>query len=348
MANFMLNLIYGYTPAPNGQDFLIKLVETFMRQFSIATVPGAWLVDMLPWLQYLPEWLPGTSFKKTARHIRKTYNNAIEIPYGFTERQTKSGTMKPSIVSSLLKEEPDERQRYHIKGAANILYLGGTDTTAASLSWFFLAISVFPEVQEKARDEIDRVVGPYRLPGFEDRERLPYINATVKEVLRWYPITPLGLPHVADEDDEYRGYIIPKAAIVIPVVAQFMRDPKTYRDPDQFRPERFLGPNPEPNPTEHVFGYGRRICPGRHIADANLYLTIAQSLAALDVKKEVDKVTGEVLEPKIHMLPGVIGHPKPYHCRITPRNDKYAELIQSVEIEHPWEEGDAHLLRGLD
>jgi cytochrome P450 len=81
---------------------------------------------------------------------------------------------------------------------------------------FFLAMVLFPGVQRKAQEEIDRVMGSTQLPGFEDRPNLPYINAIVKEVLRWHPVAPMGIPHMTTEDDIYRGYRIPKGAYLLP------------------------------------------------------------------------------------------------------------------------------------
>lgn len=80
---------------------------------------------------------------------------------------------------------------------------------------FFFAMSQNPMVQEKARRELDAVVGSSRLPGLMDRESLPYVNAVVKETLRWQNVAPLGLPHVSTSDDEYNGYFIPKDTIVM-------------------------------------------------------------------------------------------------------------------------------------
>ena len=75
---------------------------------------------------------------------------------------------------------------------------------------------VFPEVQQKAQEEIDRVVGQDRLPTFKDRKDLPYIEATVKEVLRWHPVGPMAIPHTSTEDDICEGYLIPKGAMLLP------------------------------------------------------------------------------------------------------------------------------------
>lgn len=76
-------------------------------------------------------------------------------------------------------------------------------------------MTLYPDVQKKAQAEIDEVVGTGRLPGFEDRENLPYTNALVKESLRWHPVGPMGLPHVSTEDDMYEGYFIPKGSLLL-------------------------------------------------------------------------------------------------------------------------------------
>ena len=74
------------------------------------------------------------------------------------------------------------------------------------------------------------------------------------------------------EDDFYEGYFIPKGSILMANIHGFMHDPNTYTDPDAFRPERFMGSNPEMDPHALVFGFGRRVCPGRELADTSLWL----------------------------------------------------------------------------
>lgn len=86
--------------------------------------------------------------------------------------------------------------------------------TVSSMNCFFLAMTLYPEVQRKAQEEIDRVVGT-KLPSFDDRANLPYVDAIVKEVLRWHPVAPMGLPHMTTDDDIFNGYLIPKGALVI-------------------------------------------------------------------------------------------------------------------------------------
>jgi len=76
----------------------------------------------------------------------------------------------------------------------------------------------FPEIQRKAQAEIDQVIGAGRLPGFQDRRNLPYIDAVVKELLRWHPAARMGLPHTTTKDDICDGYLIPKGALLLPNV----------------------------------------------------------------------------------------------------------------------------------
>lgn len=343
----MLNMLYGYTPSPHTPDSLVCLINKVMAEFSQAVVVGAWVVDLVPWLRYLPDWVPGTGFKKTARQWKKDSDDSMNVPVDFVEQQMAQNIAKPSYVERLLSVNPNAEDAKHTRESAAALYAGGADSTAAGLSFFFLAMTAFPKVQMKAREEIDRVVGVDRLPGFQDRDSLPYIEAIVKETLRWHPLAPIGPPHMSDQEDEYHGYRIPKGAILLPSIKWFSADPAVYPDPELFRPERFLKPNEEPSPYDYVFGFGRRICPGRLLADSTLFLTIAQSLAVFDIGKPINRQTGGVIEPTVGTTAGLVAHPLPFQCEIVPRSEKHAELIRKVENDHPWEEGDAKFLRGL-
>jgi cytochrome P450 len=215
------------------------------------------------------------------------------------------------------------------------------------MSTFFLAMTIHPEVQRKAREEIDRVVGTHRLPTFSDRENLPYVEAVVKESFRWHPIGPMGLPHVASQDDIYGEYLIPKGAMMIPNIWWFTHDPKVYPEPSTFNPDRYFADPAPPSPTNYIFGFGRRICPGRLLAESSVWLTIAKSLAALDIRKGIDQ-NGKEIEPTVDFLPGIISHPVPFKAAIKPRSPEHEELIRAVESDHPWEESSAKALESIE
>ena len=127
---------------------------------------------------------------------------------------------------------------------------------------FFLAMILNPKAMKKAQEELDRVVGKGELPDFSHKDHLPYIDALVKEVLRWGLPSPIAVPTQATQDDVYRGYLIPTGAIMVQNVWAICRDPSIYPDPEVFNPDRFLKDgkiNPLVlDPEDRVFGTGRR------------------------------------------------------------------------------------------
>lgn len=119
-------------------------------------------------------------------------------------------------------------------------------------------------------------------------------------------------------------------------------DPDVYHEPTTFKPERFLRPTPDRDPRELMFGFGRRICPGRYLADNTLFLSVSQTLTAFDIRKA--KENGREVEVKAAFKPGVISRPEPYKFQITCRSKQHEELILSTVEKHGWEPSDAPLL----
>ena len=134
------------------------------------------------------------------------------------------------------------------------------------LAVFTLMMVRNPDVQRKAQAEVDAVTGGAWVPTFKDRHLFPYVNCVAKEVFRIHTPTPL-IPHSPTEDDEFGGYTIPKGAWVMANVWAFNHDEERYPEPFEFRPERYEtgeGKVPQPDPTELVFGFGRRYVAHHH------------------------------------------------------------------------------------
>lgn len=346
-------MTYGYTIEPRASEPLVELIEHMMENVNEAAIPMSWMVDIIPALQYLPDWFPGTGFKDIARQWRKVTDSALTTPYSFVSKQVRDGgDYRPSYVSALLeKSRPEGKREFKltaeeedaIKLTAGVMYAGGADTTVSTLSSFVLAMVLHPEVQRKAQREIDSVIGSERLPNFADQDTLPYVSALVKESIRWLPVIPMGIGHIATEEMTYDGYRIPKGSCILPAVWWFLHDPEAHPNPEEFDPERYWEPRNEPDPLLHAFGYGRRICPGRYLAADNMYITIARLLAVFDIGKAVDE-QGKEMEAKLEASPGVLSYPAPFAYSIKPRSEKHAELIRAVERDHPWEKGDSSFL----
>ncbi|KAF7363652.1 O-methylsterigmatocystin oxidoreductase [Mycena sanguinolenta] len=291
--------LYGYEVRSNDDHF-VALAETSARKFGDSVLPGtsSFVVNVFPILRYLPSWMPGGGFHSVAAECRQVTKDMREMPFNFARQNMRDGLDSKSMVARLLEENQAGASHNEtvIKDVAAAAYAGGADTTAATLASFFLAMATHPESQKKAQAEIDTVVGTHRFPEFEDRSSLPYVEALYREVMRWKPVVPLGLAHANTADDIYNGYFIPKGATVISNIWAMTRDESIYPAPEQFNPDRFFTTDGKLNDDDTIltFGFGRRICPGRYIADASVWATIVFVLSAFDIAKAKDAMGQEI------------------------------------------------------
>lgn len=328
----VLKISHGYDVKEHNDPF-VELADRATEQFSIATAPGGFLVDLIPALRYIPMWFPGAGFRRKASVWAATLFEMVEQPHNFVKKQMAAGTATHSFSSALLEgQKLTADEEFDLKWSAASLYSGAADTTVSAIYSFFLALALYPAVAEKAQEEIDAVVGSDRLPTFADRENLPYVDALTKEVFRWNAVVPTAVPHRAMEDDIHDGFFIPKGSLIIPNIWKLTHDPRVYHNPMEFNPDRFMsteGSPPETDPRNFSFGFGRRACPGYHLADASVYIACVTSLAVFNIAKAVED--GVVIEPLHENTSGTISHPKPFKCSITPRSEKAISLIQSEE-----------------
>ncbi|KAG9098442.1 hypothetical protein FRC07_010644 [Ceratobasidium sp. 392] len=272
----LIKLTYGYD-VKDRHDYFLNLAEEAVSMFSVVTTPGSFLVDTFPWRRLFLQWLaalqfilpivmhiPWMSFKSKAKEWGKLVTDLRDKPAEYTRKQMEMGCSEPCLLGAWFERMEDpgaEKDEMRIKARAAI-YGGGADTTVAAISSFFLQTAHRPEIQAAAHEEIDRVIGSDRLPTYSDRDSLPYIEALYKEVLRWNPVAPFGIPHQmqSDQDDVYNGMLIPRGSLVIPNIRAMTSNPNVYRQPELFRPERFLDAevDAETNPESVVFGFGRR------------------------------------------------------------------------------------------
>ncbi|KAI0693571.1 cytochrome P450 [Cytidiella melzeri] len=332
----IFSIAYGYK-VQEGDDRFLNLADQVTDDFVEVCAPGAFLVDVFPWLVYAPSWFPGTGWQRKGQRFRRNLMISTDEPFEWTKTQMAIGAALPSFtLDGLEAGGPSADNEDYVKFAAMSLTTGGSDTVVSALCSFFLAMTLYPDVQKKVQAEIDAVVGNGRLPTVEqDWDYLPYVRAVCKEVLRWMPVAPMALPHRSTEDDVYENYYIPKGSIVLVNSWKILHDPEIYHNPTQFIPERFIakpGYTPEADPASFAFGYGRRACPGSHVAETTIFLCAATSLAVFDVQPTVKD--GKPVLPIPSSAPGVISHPLPFECDVAPRSAKAKALIKQVnEVE---------------
>ncbi|KAF8653529.1 hypothetical protein AX16_003913 [Volvariella volvacea WC 439] len=321
-AAVIMRVTYGYQ-VKEYDDQYVDLVQATVKRISQIIAPGRYLVEQIPLLRYIPDWFPGARFKRAAKEHAELYQRTANEPYNWTRSQMEIKSID-SFVSDNLDEELGEVAVDRLKWCASAMYAGGGDTTVAAIQAFFFAMAKYPEVQARAQAEIDSVVGNDRLPSLKDWDNLPYIRALVWEVLRWHSIGPLGIPHVSTEDDVYDGYFISKGTRVLVNIWSMLHDPEVYRNPDDFNPSRFLKTGesePERDPRLICFGFGRRICPGRLMAEVSMFISCATLLATLTISKNSEA------DLKYEVESSTISHIKPFKCDIKPRSKKAIELI---------------------
>ncbi|KAI9509896.1 cytochrome P450 [Russula earlei] len=331
-AGTIMKITYGHT-VRSTDELYVRLAEEAGTDTVTSGSPGSVLVDFFPALRHIPTWMPGAGFKRHALRTRVKVRTMHDTPY-----EMAAGTAIPSLTSSLISEnlaagKHPVHDEEDIKGIAGTLYGAAADTTSATLAAFLLAMILHPEVFAKAQAEIDRVIGPDRLPDFQDRTSLPYVESVVKEVYRWHCPVPLAVPHRSIKDDQYEGYDIPADTMIIPNVWAMTRDEQMYPEADLFNPERFVDQKgteaDQPDPKDFIFGFGRRECPGKVFADANVWLVSACIIAAFQAPVSRNEL-GEKVLPPAKFTSGFVRHPVPFSCDIKPRSLLHAGVIHEA------------------
>ncbi|KAK0500354.1 cytochrome P450 [Armillaria luteobubalina] len=339
--SIIMKTVYGYDVNPNGDQF-VGLVDRAVESLRIAGNVGSFLVDYIPSLKYLPrKCRPSVRFTLNFPHAwRKDVEAMKEEPFIYASESLDNDTVSSSLVSVNLAKmknigASERKTRLEvIRDTAAVAFSAGTDTTVSTVLSVILAFLLYPEVQAKAQVEIDIAVGHGRLPDFDDRAQLPYINAIVLEALRWNPVLPMGVAHRSVKEDVYRGYYIPAGTTRTRFLCQaILHDEKDYPNPLVFDPNRFMpenGKEPQPEPTA-AFGFGRRICPGRHLALNTVWIAVASMAATLSFSKATDS-DGRVVEPSDTYTDGFTSMPAPFNCTIKARSAQAEALIDLAEL----------------
>ncbi|KAH9173181.1 cytochrome P450 [Lactarius sanguifluus] len=286
-ASLAMSITYDTPPIVSEQDSGVKAIDDFMTRLTPrASLPGAHLVEFLPWMMHIPSrW--GILWTKE------------RIDYKFTTITLQlKGIDSPSLAGNWITDA----DRYGLserEGAwlAGLTYAGGSDTSAVARAWWMLAM-------RRAQAELDSVVGRTRIPTFSDFQHLPYIRAMVKEILRWRSLDPLGLPHRSTEDDRYNGMFLDVNGEVAPCPADTKEE-------------------------GHVsYGFGRRICPGRHFSNNSLFIDIAMVLWGCNIEPGKDE-HGNVIPIDVDgwVDDGVLVRPVPFKAVISPRFPEAVTLL---------------------
>lgn len=281
--NVICALTLGSRYSASDPEFrtVVELNNTFAETLGLGN-----LVDIFPSLKHVP--FDSENIRRLKRAVKerdmilvRKYKEQLE-----TYEPGKIRGFTDALIKVMKEAESDDRQlkslisEDHVLMSMADMFAAGSETLTSTLLWVILLFNNYPGVQAKVHRELDEVIGPKRLPSLKDKKSLPYLEATLAEVLRVRPVAPLGVPHKALVDTTLNGYNIPRDTTLILNLWAIHHDPKHWENPSEFDPERFLDKNGNVvNPASMSylpFSAGRRVCLGELLAKAELFLFVAQ------------------------------------------------------------------------
>ncbi|PPQ68463.1 hypothetical protein CVT24_005560 [Panaeolus cyanescens] len=331
-----LTTMYGYEVKSLDDPVIVAADRSVELGLKVVALGGS-LVNILPIFKYVP-W---TWTQRVTKEVKRLTEDMKRIPLEALLRDMAAGTAIPSLVGNFMERKQTagataEEEERRILNVANTVYSAAADTTISATKTFFYLLTTHQDVQRKAQAEIDRVLGSPRLPTFEDRASLPYIEAIYRETLRWYPPVVMGLPHVSTEDDWYKGYFIPKGTALFANIWAINRDEEKY-GPDSyaFNPDRFFDKDGKLNDDDRIlaYGFGRRNCVGKYVASSTLWLMMVTTLACFYLRKQKDEKGNEIEIDDEFDEHGLVGHKKEFQCDITPRSKEWRDVIEAARTQ---------------
>ncbi|KAH7919454.1 cytochrome P450 [Leucogyrophana mollusca] len=340
----IMAITYGYEVTSREDPLVVRVRKLNKVISSDMPAERAVVLTAFPLLRYLPGCFPGMAFKRDASDCNTLAAEVRDIPFDYVKEQVAAGIVSRSMVSNFFQsykeDDIDDNMERAMKDTAATVFVAGADTTSFTLLTFVLAMVLYPDVQTRAQEEIDAVVGKDELPGFEHRSSLPYVEAILRETLRWHAVAPLGMPHVTTASDTYNGYYIPKgmseAIFTLPILLTnrslgavmvynlWAMSRASPDDADHFDPARYLLPYGQLSPKDSFsvspsFGFGRRVCPGKFLAEESIWIAVVTMLATLRFAKALD-ADGREVEVTPEFTTGNVIRPIPFGCRTTSRS----------------------------
>ena len=320
--NVFCAMMFGSRYELDDSEFtrIVDIGEVTFNSFTSGSV-----VDALPWLKFLP--------LKSIQTLKDLFKDRNEI-FGriYRERVEANSVQNPrDLTDALLKaRKKAEEEDPTIKGFITDLHVvtlmfeifpSATVNITNIVCWALLYLIRNPDVQQMVHQELDKVIGPTRLPGLKDKKSLPFVEAIITETLRISSVTPFLVPHKATVDTTLKGYHIPEGATVFANAWSVHHNPDTWEAPNDFRPQRFLNKDGKfvpPNTDYFIpFGIGLRDCCGQSMAVEVIFLMLARLLHSFKLENPpgCDLPT---LEPGTHNLSY---GPKPFKFCAVKRHD---------------------------
>ncbi|KAL4071169.1 cytochrome P450 [Scleroderma yunnanense] len=325
-ASVILRVTYGKSTPTSNDDPEVMGVHTALGRFQRTMRPGAYLVDRIPIVRYIPGY--GREMDRWHHYEIKLFREQLAR----VKNEMATTDCGPSFARTLLEhahehEMPLDEMAY----LAGSMYGAGSETSAVGIMSMILAAACHPEAQARVREELDIRVGRDRAPTLEDAESLPQLQAFILETARWRPIIPHGFAHRASKDIIWRGYLIPAGAILYGCLWAISRDPDVFPNPDQFDPQRWLDEKGRirTDLKFYAYGQGRRVCPGMYLANDSLFIVFALLIWSFRIFERPDApIDADAYTDTL------ISRPFPFEVDFIPRMDeKLLRMMMETEVD---------------
>nr|AKH41025.1 cytochrome P450 CYP76AA25 [Thuja plicata] len=284
--NLLGNMIFSTSVFDPHNPASAGFRDSIWEMMKLGGTPN--LSDFFPFLRFLD--LQGLC-RQTVKQLKGMYDFVdlfIQKRLAPASESVEPTDSKMDFLDVLLDFRSEDFTVVDIRVLITEFFIAGTETTTTTIEWAMAEFIHNPQKLNRARQELDEVVGFNRRVEESDLDHLPYLDAAVKEIFRLHQTAPLLLPHKAQTSCVIGGFLIPKDSQVMVNVWAIGRDPQIWSSPLEFVPERFLegenskidykGQNFELIP----FGSGRRICPGLPLASRMINFVLASLLHSFE------------------------------------------------------------------
>lgn len=280
---------------------LVKNIE----KHSLCICP---IMDIVPLLRFLPAYRKKLT-NDAESHVELQRCIAVGIKSALSEEEN-------NFVKRFIQLEGPDYDKEQLFYLLRDFSHGAMDTTSATIRWAVLYLVNNPAVQDRAQKDVDSVIPRDRLPALDDKRNLPFIEAFILETMRHRTLAPFSLQHATSNDTELNGYFIPKGALVLVNLQSVHMDRKVWKDPEVFRPERFLDEENNVIGRERIvsFGLGKRACPGEVLARKALFLFITSLIQQFHIRPPEGH--DSIVVTEVH---SVNVQPSPYKVRLIKR-----------------------------
>ncbi|KAL3275504.1 hypothetical protein HHI36_020264 [Cryptolaemus montrouzieri] len=310
LAPSIINIFWDITSGSRikGNDPRIeKLIELLNARSKAFDMSGG-ILNIFPWLRFVaPKRCGYDLIWRMNRELNALFMEIIEEHY-----KSYAADKNDDLIYIYIEQIRNDQPTFSNDQLAMVLldlFIAGSQTTSTSLDFAFMMMILRPDIQQKVQSSLDNAFDRNEPIEYCERHRVPYVEAVLLEVLRFFLITPIIGPRRALHETELGGYRIPKNTTILISIASIHKDTSYWKDPEIFKPERFMSEDGKLVPHDNLipFGLGRRRCLGEVLARNCLFTFFSEVIRNYTITLQPGAE-----EPSMIPQPGIVLSPKPY------------------------------------